>query len=279
MILLQWRLCTAAWPGEKKNSKKNAERLPEEVNVCFLSSRDVQTARLGSAGWVLGGEGARLARRGLRRCTSSLTEADTTENWAPSETHPDGSFPREPCGSVCLIRCVFTAAYQRGDPSVSSLRLLPFACLIQIKNKPCSRSCVSINLPIDLGLSAFSHRAGSKRDESFRRAHCFPLIQGWCEPRPSDYLCTAQELDVPRDSRQLPLHRYYRAVLSFTHIHFQPEMFFFFVPLSLRNIISLQVISVHISKIVKVDSQSVLRASDEQQEVGWLHISRWNLSF
>lgn len=44
---------------------------------------------------------------------------------------PDGSFQREPCGSVCLIRCVFPAAYQRGDPSVPSLRLLPFACLIQ----------------------------------------------------------------------------------------------------------------------------------------------------
>lgn len=53
---------------------------------------------------------------------------------------------------------------------------------------------------------------------------------------------------------------------------------FFFVPLSLRNIISLQVINEHISKIVKVDKQSVLRASDEQQEAGLLDISRWNLS-
>lgn len=53
------------------------------------------------------GEGARLARPGrgggggLRRCTASLADAGMTENWLPSESRPDGSFQREPCGSVC----------------------------------------------------------------------------------------------------------------------------------------------------------------------------------
>lgn len=85
----------------------------------------------------------------------------------------------------------------------------------------------------------------------------FFLIQGWWELCPSDYLCsgTAQELHVPR-SWQLPLHStsITELCLSFTHTNFQFGMIFFS---PLLNIISLQVIVVHISITGKVHNLTI----------------------
>lgn len=66
--------------------------------------------------------------------------------------------------------------------------------------------------------------------------------------------------------------------LSFTHIHFQSEMFFFLSPLlPAQHHFPAGDKRAH-KQNCKSSNLSVLRASDEQQEAELLDISRWNLS-